>query len=78
MSMATCNIVSEEDEDGYSSITGLTLLKAIDELKENPATRSSTVKEFREKILQRESELQVWSEKIVATLFLKLLLIINV
>ena len=58
MNMAS-EVGEQWDEDGYSSITGSTLLKAIEELNENPRTRSAQVKEFRARILQRESELQV-------------------
>lgn len=57
--MAANSELTKRDEDGYSSITGSTLDKAMDELNENPATRSSMVKELRIKILQRKSELQV-------------------
>ena len=57
--MAASSVLLEGDEDGYSSITGCTLDKAMDELNENPVTRSSMVKELRVKILQRKAELQV-------------------
>jgi len=47
------------EEDGYSSISGETLQKAMKELKEDPATRGNIVKELRERILVEESELRV-------------------
>lgn len=42
-------------EDGYSSISGETLQKAMTELKENPATRGDAVRDLRDRIL-RESK----------------------
>ena len=44
------------DEDGYSSISGETLQKAMTELQENPATRGNMVRELRGRILFEESE----------------------
>ena len=50
------------EEDGYSSICGETLQKAIEELNEDPSTRASIVKEFREKIFVKEKESKVRAE----------------
>ncbi len=47
------------ETDGFSNICGETLQKAIEELNENPVTRASMVKEFREKIIVKERELKV-------------------
>ena len=52
-------VPDSSEEDGYSSIHGETLTKAIEELNENPATRASIVKDFREKILIKERESKV-------------------
>ena len=58
--MATSiDLDAKEDLDGYSSISGSTLRKAVEELNENPETRGSQVKELRMKILQHETDLQV-------------------
>lgn len=48
-----------EDEDGFSCISGETLQKAMDELKEDPATRASMVRELRSRVLTKEAELKV-------------------
>lgn len=47
------------EEDGYSSIHGETLQKAIEELNENPTTRAEIVREFRERIFVKERESKV-------------------
>lgn len=54
--------VLSSDQDGFSCITGATLQKAIDELNENPATRASKVRELRDRILIKETELRVSSK----------------
>ncbi len=56
--MATSGLELEE-EDGYSSISGATLQKAMKELKENPDTRASMVKELRARIIMKETDLKV-------------------
>ena len=53
------SLTRQESEDGYSSITGGTLQKAIKELNENPVTRGSIVKELRDRICAKEKELEV-------------------
>ena len=45
---------NSNEEDGYSCISGETLKKAMAELNEDPTTRSSMVREFRERILKME------------------------
>lgn len=51
--------VGSELDDGYSSISGETLERAIKELKEDPNTRGDLVRELRDKILRKEREVKV-------------------
>lgn len=57
--MATPPLDTDFGEDGCSCISGETLRKAIEELKENPATRGSMIKDLRDRILVKEAELKV-------------------
>lgn len=52
-------VQSSQTSDGISSITGETLRKAIEELNENPTTRTSMIRELRDRISVREAELGV-------------------
>ena len=52
--MAACTEL--EGEDGYSSIRGATLEKAMRELKEDPKTRGQAVRELRARIVQKERD----------------------
>ena len=45
-----------EEEDGYSSISGSTLEKARLELNEEPSNRAAAVQELRRLIVQGESQ----------------------
>ena len=47
-----------EGEDGYSSISGVTLEKARKELKEDPRTRGQAVRELRARIVQKEADVR--------------------
>lgn len=48
-----------DEEDGYSCISGETLQKAMEELKEDPNTRGDMVRELRDRIIVKERELEV-------------------
>lgn len=47
---------SADKEDGYSCISGETLQKAMEELKEDPNTRGDMVRELRDRIIVKEKE----------------------
>lgn len=57
--MAACTEL--EGEDGYSTIRGATLEKAVRELKEDPETRGQAVRELRARIIQKERDVSVGS-----------------
>lgn len=57
------------EDDGYSSISGETLQRAMQELNENPATRGIVVKELRERIVARERELKVIANWLAVPMF---------
>lgn len=55
--MAACTEL--EGEDGYSTIRGATLEKAVGELNEDPRTRGQAVRELRARIVQKERDVSL-------------------
>lgn len=70
MIMATlaCPPEFTAEDDGYSGISGETLQKAMDELKEDPSTRATMVRDLRDRILVKETELKVSSDQLFTSL----------
>ena len=54
----TSHCTELEGEDGYSTISGSTLEKARQELKEDPNTRGQAVRDLRSRIIQKETDVR--------------------